>query len=109
MGRASTTKLRKLSVTTVADFVGMPADHVRDLLTVTGAKTQAELQGRICFPFNKAPATRKSLAVTRSFGRSVTTWEEMRQAIAAYTTRAAEKMRRHGLVASAMQVFTRDA
>ncbi len=69
----------------------MPAEYLRKVLTVTGAKTHAELQGVICFPFNTAPATSKSLAVTRSFGRAVTTWPEMRGAIASYTARAAEK------------------
>ena len=105
IGPASVAKLAALGVETVGAFVAMPAEYVRKVLTVTGAKTHAELQGVICFPFNTAPATRKSLAVTRSFGRTVTTWPEMREAIASYTARAAEKMRRHGLVASAMQVF----
>ncbi len=107
MGRASVAKLKKQNVETVADFVAMPNDQVRDLLTVVGAKTQAELQGRICFPFNDAPATRKSLAVTRSFGRPVLTWTEMEQALASYAVRAAEKLRRHRLMANAMQVFMR--
>lgn len=39
------------------------------------------------------------------FGRSVETWEEMREALAAHASRAAEKCRKHGLVANAMQVF----
>jgi len=52
-----------------------------------------------------APSRRKSIAVTRSFGRPVETFAEMEQAIAAYATRAAEKLRRHHLVAAAMQVF----
>ena len=50
-------------------------------------------------------AAKKSLTVTRSFGRAVTTWTEMREVIASYTTRAGEKLRQHGLQASAMQVF----
>lgn len=107
VGRASVAKLKKQNVETVADFVAMPNDQVRDLLTVVGAKTQAELLGRVCFPFNDAPATRKSLAVTRSFGRPVLTWTEMEQALASYAVRAAEKLRRHRLVANAMQVFMR--
>jgi DNA polymerase V len=105
IGPALSAKLKERGVETVAQFVGMSADHVRQLLTVTGAKTHAELNGVVCFPFNSAPATRKSLAVTRSFGKAVTTWPEMRDAIASYVTRAAEKMRRYGLVATAMQVF----
>ncbi|MBI1256535.1 MAG: DUF4113 domain-containing protein [Chloroflexi bacterium] len=105
IGPASAAKLRAIGIETVGAFVALPQDRVRQILTVTGAKTHAELRGVICFPFNTAPATKKSLAVTRSFGKAVTTWPEMRDAIASYTARAGEKMRRHGLVATAMHVF----
>jgi DNA polymerase V len=105
LGRASVAKLNKRGVATVADFTTLPVEDVRELLTVVGARTHAELRGILCFPFAVAPQTRKSLAVTRSFGRPVLTWPEMQQAIASYATRAAEKLRRHGLVGNAMQVF----
>lgn len=105
MGRASVEKLGRFGVLTVADFVELPQDQVRDLLTVTGLRTQAELQGVVCHTFTTAPPPKKSLAVTRSFGRMIETWPEMRAAIAAYVTRAAEKARQHGLAAAAMQVF----
>jgi len=107
MGRASVAKLDKLGVGTVADFIALPSDSVRDLLTVTGQRTHAELRGMACYGFNEGPQTRKSIACTRSFGRAITEWEEMREAIASYTTRAAEKLRRHSLFAGAMQVFMR--
>ncbi|WP_348983603.1 DUF4113 domain-containing protein [Brevundimonas sp. EYE_349] len=35
----------------------------------------------------------------------VETWQDMREALAAHAARAAEKCRKHGLVANAMQVF----
>lgn len=107
IGQASAAKLRKRGVNTVADFLAVPKEEIRGLMTVVGARTHAELTGISCIPFSEAPATRKSLAVTRSFGRAVTDWWEMEQAIASYATRAGEKLRRHGLIASAMQVFVR--
>lgn len=107
LGRASVTKLNKRGVATVADFIALTQEEVRELLTVVGTRNHAELRGVPCFPFAVAPQTRKSLAVTRSFGRPVLTWQEMQQAIASYATRAAEKLRRHGLVANVMQVFLR--
>ena len=107
IGPASAAKLRKRGVNTVADFLTVPKEEIRGLMTVVGARTHAELNGISCIPFSEAPATRKSLAVTRSFGRAVTDWWEMEQAIASYATRAGEKLRRHGLIASAMQVFVR--
>ena len=43
--------------------------------------------------------------VSRSFGRSITALTEMREAVATYTTRAAEKLRRHGVAAGVVTVF----
>jgi DNA polymerase V len=107
MGRASVSKLQKMGVETVGAFAAMNSDLVRDMLTVTGQRTHAELRGVSCVPFGEAPASRKSIACTRSFGRAVTDWSEMREAVTAYATRAAEKLRRFGLKAGAMQVFMR--
>jgi DNA polymerase V len=107
MGRASVKKLAGAGVSSVADFVTMPADLVRDMLTVTGQRTHAELRGVSCMPFSDMPASRKSIACTRSFGRAITSWDEMREAVATYASRAGEKLRRFGLSAGAMQVFMR--
>lgn len=107
LGRQSQKKLEGQGVTTVAGFVAMPADLVRDLLTVTGLRTHAELRGVSCMTFADAPSSRKSIACTRSFGRAVTTWDELREAVATYAGRAGEKLRRFGMLAGAMQVFVR--
>ena len=105
IGPAAANKLARIGVTSIADFVDLPHDRVRRTLTVTGLRTQAELRGIACMQLSEEPAARKSLAVTRSFGRAVTEWSEMAEAIASYATRAAEKVRGHGLRAGAMQVF----
>lgn len=105
MGRASVAKLEALGVSTVAGFVALPLADVRALLTVTGLRTHAELRGISCLPLSLAPPAKKTIACTRSFGRPVTAWDEMREAVATYTARAAEKMRRHGLQVAALQVF----
>jgi DNA polymerase V len=43
--------------------------------------------------------------VSRSFGRPITTLIEMREAVATYMTRAAEKLRRHHVAAGVLTVF----
>jgi DNA polymerase V len=105
IGPASLLKLQRQGANTVADFISMSPDCVRDLLTVVGLRTHAELRGISCSPKTGLSPTRKSIAVTRSFGTAVTTWKEMQEAVAAYATRAGEKLRRHGLQATAMQIF----
>ena len=105
VGGASETKLHNLGIFTVEQFAALPSDAVRKLMTVVGQRTHAELNGVSCMPLTMVPSQRKSVSVTRMFGRPVETWEDMREALAAHAARAAEKARYHGLLATAMQVF----
>ena len=105
VGRASAAKLARVGVTTVAGLRDMPPPLARQLLTVVGERIVHELNGTACLALETAPPQRKGIAVTRSFGRPIATLEEMREAIALYATRAAEKLRRHGVAAVTGQVF----
>ncbi|SPU55414.1 DNA polymerase V subunit UmuC [Brevundimonas vesicularis] len=105
VGGASQLKLNNLGIHTVEQFAALPSASVRKLMTVTGQRTHAELNGISCMPLTLAPSQRQTVSVTRMFGRPVDTWEDMREALAAHASRAAEKCRKHGLAATAMQVF----
>lgn len=105
IGGKTVERLNQMGVCSIADFLGIEAEQVRDLLTVTGARVQAELRGQSCLPLTLMPAPRQAIAVTRSFGRMVTAWGELREAIAAFATRAAEKLRGEGLEARHLSVF----
>jgi DNA polymerase V len=105
IGSASVKKVGQLGVLTVADFVLMPTDQVRKILTVTGLRTHAELRGQACMVMSFAPPARKELAVTRAFGRPVIDYQELRQAVATYAEIAARRLRAAGLIAAGMQVF----
>ena len=72
-----------------------------------GLRTVYELRGFCCYRLEENPPIRKSIAVSRSFGRAVESADELKQAIAYYTTRAGEKLRRDKLVANVLTVFAR--
>jgi DNA polymerase V len=105
IGSASAAKLASIGVQTAADLAALDPDNARALLTVTGGRTVYELRGISCLPLELMEPTRKGIAVTRSFGAPVTSWQEMREAIASYATRAAEKMRRYKVAAEIIFVF----
>lgn len=105
IGRRTTEKLKASGVETIADFLQLDARAVRDRLTVVGARVQAELRGVSCLPLQMLAATRKGLACTRAFSRPVTTWQDMREAVAAYAARAGEKLRAERLEARHLAVF----
>jgi DNA polymerase V len=61
-----------------------------------------------CIPLERAPAPRRSITHSRSFGRRVRERAALREAVAAFTARAAEKARALGLAAGALHVFVVD-
>lgn len=105
IGDASAAKLSRLGVATAADLAALEPDQARSLLTVTGGRVVYELRGISCLPLELLTPTRKGIAVTRSFGHPVVSWQHMSEAIATYAARTAEKMRRHSVAAAHLTVF----
>lgn len=67
---------------------------VRQRIRVAGARIVEELRGTSCIPLEKCPQARKPVTCSRSFGVLVESQEELREAVATYTTKAAERLRR---------------
>ena len=78
---------------------------IRKTLGVLGERIQHELQGIPCLELEEMPAAKKGIASAKSFGRPVEKLEELEEALATYTARAAEKLRCGGLVAKRIHVF----
>ena len=78
---------------------------IRQELGIVGLRLVWELRGISCLPLALCPPPKQSLMVSRSFGRPITTLTEMREAVATYMTRAAEKLRRHHVAAGVLTVF----
>lgn len=64
-----------------------------------------ELRGTSCLALEEIAPARKSLIVSRSFSRPLISRRELAEAVAAFTARAAEKMRRQALATSRLMVF----
>jgi DNA polymerase V len=105
IGVRTTAKLREIGINSVAQLRDMPLPLARQVGTVVLERTVAELRGIPCIELVDVEPTRKGLAVTRSAGSPMTSLAALQQAITAHASRAAEKLRRHGLVASHMTVF----
>ena len=94
IGGASAAKLAKLGIQTAADLAALGPDDACALTTVTGGRTVYELRGISCLSWkcwNRRGRDRRH----PELWKPVTSWLEMREALASYATRAAEKMRRY--------------
>jgi DNA polymerase V len=105
VGKASAAKLVGIGISSVGQLRNMAPALARQLLGVVGERIVLELNGEACHALESVPPQRKGIAVTRSFGRSIERFPEMREAVAAYATRAAEKLRQHGVAAVQGHVF----
>ncbi|WP_136685842.1 Y-family DNA polymerase [Falsirhodobacter xinxiangensis] len=105
VGRATEAKLIAQGITTAAQLRDMPLALGRKVGTVVLERLVAELRGVACIDFEDVPPQRKGMAVTRSAGTPMMTFDVLAQALSAHATRAAEKLRQHGLVAGTITVF----
>ncbi|MFL6334277.1 MAG: Y-family DNA polymerase [Pyrinomonadaceae bacterium] len=78
---------------------------VRRRLSVVGARIVEELRGVRCLPLEQCPPARRSVTCSRSFGELTGSLEDLRDAVALYAERAAERLRRAALAASVVTVF----
>lgn len=105
VGRATQAKVRAIGINTVAQLRDMPRELARKLGTVILERTVAELQGLRCMEIEDVEPQRKGIAVTRSSGRPMTDLDTLQAALTAHATRAAQKLRQHGLVATHVTTF----
>ena len=74
---------------------------------VLSSRTAMELRGISCIKLEKTLSKRKSCIVSRSFGKRVEHFQELKEAVANYCLNASEKIRSESLVAKAITVFIR--
>ena len=105
IGRSYSRLLQTNGICTALDLRDADDRWIRQQMGVVGVRIVWELRGIRCIPLELYPPAKKSLMVSRSFGRPIATPDEIREAVATYTTRAAEKLRRHRLAAGTLTVF----
>jgi len=105
IGPGYTRRLKAHAITTALQLRDANDRWIRQLLGVVGQRIVWELRGISCLPLERCPPPKHSLMMSRSFGRPITTLTEMREAVATYMTRAAEKLRRHHVAARVVTVF----
>ncbi len=107
IGRKLARWCRLRGITNARQLRDMPSGELRAKCGVVGLRLQRELRGHACLPLDLAPAPKQETCVSRSFSRPITSIEELRQAVATYVVRAAEKLRRQRQRAAALTVYTR--
>jgi len=77
----------------------------KNLGGVVGQRLLRELKGEPSIMMKEELVTKKMIATTRMFGNPVSALKDIKEAIATYTARAAEKLRRQNSAASCISIF----
>ena len=105
VARRTAEKLQAIGITTPLQLRQADPRFVRERFSVVLERTVHELRGLPCIALEEVTPNRKSMMASRSFGRPVTTATEMAEAVATYTARVAEKMRRQSLATANLTIF----
>ena len=105
VGRKIGAQLHQCGVHTVLDLARLDPAMVRSRWSVVLERTVRELQGMQCIELDDAPEPKREIACTRSFGHAVTELPPLVEAVSEFASRAAEKLRKQGSLASQLLVF----
>jgi DNA polymerase V len=106
IGRRYADKLNMWGITTAWDVRNLSEEWVRkNMGGVVGVRLLKELRGEDAILMKDELVNKKMIATTRMFGTAVTNLCHLKEAVASYTSRAAEKLRRQNGAACLISVF----
>ncbi|MBK8611253.1 MAG: Y-family DNA polymerase [Chitinophagaceae bacterium] len=106
IGGASVKKLALYHINTGWDLRNMSEGWARkNLGGVVGVRLIKELRGEPCIEMKDQLETKKMIGTARMFGKPVYEMQDLREAVATYISRVAEKLRRQSSAAKTITVF----
>jgi DNA polymerase V len=106
VGGAYANKLVNMGITNGWELATMTEDWAhRNMGGVVGVRLIKELNGEQAMGMKEELVEKKMIATTRMFGSPVSDIQDIKEAVATYTSRAAEKLRRQFSAARVISVF----
>ena len=78
---------------------------VKRNLSINGLRMVKELKGIPCYALENSTSRKKNICTSRSFGRKVKDFDELKEAVASYATGCAMKLRKEKSLAFKVMVF----
>ncbi len=107
IGKRMTAHLEAMGIRTAMDLANADPWTLRQKFSVVVEKTARELAGTPCLELEEADPPKQEICCSRMFGKRLTDILPIKQAVATYTGRAAEKLRAQGSVCKRIRVSIR--
>ncbi len=105
IGKEKAIFLERNGMKTASELRNAPDEWIKKHLTIVTLRTVWELRGISCLSMEEVQPNKKAIATTRTFGYEVSRLVEMEEAVLAYVSRSAVKLRRQKLLAGHIQVY----
>ena len=105
IGRRMGERLRMRGITTAAQLRDFSDSIIRSIGSVVTVRTAMELRGIEAVMDKDYDADPDSVSCSRSFGTPVSTLDALAESLASFASQAAEKLRRHKMVAEGCNVY----
>lgn len=107
VGRRLSVRLRELGIESALDLAEYDLKSLRQRFSVVLERTARELRGESCLALEDVTEPKQQIVCSRSFSKRVESLDELRESVASYTVRAAEKLRAEQQVCKMLSVSIR--
>jgi DNA polymerase V len=107
VGRRMKAHLETMNIKTAMDLAKADPWTLRQKFSVVIEKTARELSGTACLELAEAEPAKQEICSSRMFGKRLTTMEPIKEAVATYVERAAEKLRAQNSLCKKIRVSIR--
>lgn len=107
VGRRMKAHLETMQINTAMDLARADPWTLRQKFSVVIEKTARELTGMSCLELTEAEPAKQEICSSRMFGKRLTTIEPIKEAVATYVHRAAEKLRAQNSLCKKIRVSIR--
>ncbi len=104
IGREKANFLKQNGIKNALELKNAPDQWIKNHLTIVTLRTVWELRGVSCLSLEEVQPNKKAIATSRTFGYEVKTLVEIEEAVAAYISRSAEKLRRQKSITGYLQL-----
>ncbi len=105
VGRKISKQLYDFNTTNGYQLKNINKDWIKKKYGVVSLRIVEELNGVSCIPLSSKVSAKKGITTSRSFGKPVTEFEAMHEAVSSFVARAAEKLRKQKSAAGVVSVY----
>ena len=109
IGRRLAEKLKAMGVGSVLDLKHANPNYMKKQFSINMERIVLELNGIQCFDLEFNVEPKKEIIASRSFGKPVTRYDELVEAVTTFVSRGARKARAQSTLCSAVSVFVRNS